>query len=120
MKQTHLSSLGGTQGIGLCIDLAQVIIVHGTEGNAINFLNQLRESFDMPILEWHLSDVAINQNRVAVEVGKGRINWTKLLPSVVSCCRSILIETLGGTKVFQRSRAHLESLVNNSSNEILL
>lgn len=117
----HLSSLGASKKIGLCVDLAQVAIVHGSDvdNGASKFLEQLKLSQGLSILEWHLSDVAINENRVGVEVGKGRINWIKLLPSVVSCCRSILIETLGGTKVFQRSRAHLESLVN-TSNEILL
>lgn len=119
----HLSSLGASKRIGLCVDLAQVVIVHGDDNNNENsstkFLRQLKSTSDLPILEWHLSDVAINQNRVAVEVGRGRINWIKMLPLVLGCCKSILIETIGGTKVFERSRSYLESMVNRR-NEILL
>ncbi len=90
----HLSSLGASKGIGLCVDLAQVVIVHGEEdedndGNDnvngdIKFLRQLTQTSGLPILEWHLSDVATNRNRVAVEVGMGRINWLKMLPLVLT------------------------------------
>jgi hypothetical protein len=73
----HLSSLGASKRIGLCVDIAQVVIVHGEENGENNdndttkkFLRQLTGTSGMPILEWHLSDVATNQNRVAVEVGR--------------------------------------------------
>jgi hypothetical protein len=122
----HLSSLGASRRIGLCVDLAQAIIVHGDDDDnnndkgTIKFLRQINETSGLHILEWHLSDVAINQNRVAVEVGRGRINWAKLVPLVIGFCKSILIETLGGTKVFKRSRSYLESMSVNPTNEILL
>jgi sugar phosphate isomerase/epimerase len=112
----HLCAIGAFEQIGLCIDLAQAVIVHGN-ARTIKFLDELN-STDFQILELHLSDVGLDQNRVAVEVGKGRIDWPKLFPSALNCCKAVLIETLGGIKVFQRSQAYLHTLVNNA--EILL
>lgn len=112
----HLSSLGASNRIGLCIDLAQSVIVHGNQGT-VTFLDNLR-SINLRVQELHLSDVAVGQNRVAAEVGKGRVDWANILPAALKCCKAILIETLGGVKVFRRSKGYLQDLVN--PNEILL
>ena len=37
--------------------------------------------------------------------------WKLILPLILQHCNEFLIETLGGVKVFQRSKAYLESLV---------
>jgi hypothetical protein len=101
--------------IGLCIDIAQLFVIYGNSGTA-DFLNELR-SIRIPIRELHISDVLINRNvknRVAMEIGIGSINWKLILPLVLEHCNDLLIETLGGIKVFQRSKAFLESLLKQN------
>jgi hypothetical protein len=102
----------GTRNIGLCIDIAQLFIVHGNEG-ILSFLEDLK-SIHLPIKEFHISDVITNEktkNRVAMEVGTGGIDWKLILPLILQHCNELLIETLGGVKVFQRSTSYLESLL---------
>lgn len=104
--------------VGLCIDVAQLFVVHGNEGTA-RVLQDLK-SIRLSIKEFHISDVRQTQkvtNRIAMEVGTGQINWKLILPLLLEHCNNFLIETLGGMKVFQRSKAYLESLLmaNNIS-----
>jgi sugar phosphate isomerase/epimerase len=102
----------GINKIGLCIDIAQLFIVHGNNG-IVRFPNDLR-SLRLPVKEFHISDVYQNKkvtNRVAMEVGTGAIDWQLIFPLLLQHCRELLIETLGGIKVFQRSKSFLESLV---------
>jgi sugar phosphate isomerase/epimerase len=103
----------GIGNIGLCIDVAQLFVVHGNNG-IIQFLDELK-SIRLSIKEFHISDVLNNEkikNRVAMEVGTGAIDWQLILPSVLQHCNNLLIETLGGIKVFQRSKSYLESLMS--------
>lgn len=68
-----------------------------------------------------MSDVSQTKkvtNRVAMEVGKGAIDWKLILPLMLQHCNELLIETLGGIKVFGRSKSYLELLVKK--HEILL
>lgn len=101
--------------IGLCIDVAQLFVVHGNEGT-VQFLKDLSTA-RLPVKEFHISDVLNNKkikNRVAMEVGTGSIDWQLVLPSVLQHCNNFLIETLGGVKVFERSKTFLEYLINNT------
>jgi len=102
----------GIRNIGLCIDVAQLFIIHGNKG-ILHFLNELK-SIRLPVKELHISDVITNEktkNRVAMEVGKGRIDWKLILTLILQHCSDLLIETLGGVKVFQRSKSYLDSLL---------
>lgn len=108
--QEELKLLGAKR-IGLCIDIAQSHIVHGKEG-ILGYLNSLK-LLDLPVKEFHISDVLKNKhvkNKVAMEIGTGSINWSSLLSSLLFLCNDLLIETLGGIKVFQRSVEYLQSL----------
>ena len=108
----HTLSSFNANNIGLCIDIAQLFIVHGNIGTA-NFLRELK-FIPLPIREFHISDVKRGskvKNRVAMEVGTGDINWRLIFPIVLQHCNSLLIETLGGVQIFNRSKAFLESLV---------
>jgi hypothetical protein len=99
--------------IGLCIDVAQLFVVYGNEGTA-QFLKDL-SLINMPVKEFHISDVLQNtniKNRVAMEVGTGSIDWKLILPLTLQHCNDLLIETLGGVKVFIRSKKFLDSLLN--------
>lgn len=111
--QEKLNS-NGINKIGLCLDIAQLFIVHGNNGIVL-FLDEIR-SLQLPVKEFHISDVYHNNkkvtNRVAMEVGTGSIDWQLILPLLLQHCNELLIETLGGIKVYQRSRSFLESLVN--------
>lgn len=116
---TALNDILGSSDIGLCIDLAQLFVVHGNEGIP-RFLEELK-SIRLPVKEFHVSDVSRSKkilNRVATEVGKGAIDWQPILPLMLQHCDELLIETLGGVTVFQRSKAFLEALVRE--NEVLL
>lgn len=116
---TALSDILGSSDIGLCIDLAQLFVVHGNEGIP-RFLEELK-SIRLPVKEFHVSDVSQSKktvNRVATEVGKGAIDWQPILPMMIQRCDQLLIETLGGIKVFQRSKSFLKALVRE--NEVLL
>lgn len=100
--------------IGLCIDIAQLFIIYGNEGAHI-FLKKL-SSLPIAVREFHISDVAQDKsvmNRVGMEVGKGSINWSLLMPLILNFNRSLLIETLGGAKVYYRSKSFFESLMKN-------
>lgn len=102
----------GEKRVGFCIDIAQLFIVHGNTG-IVNFLKKL-ETIQLPIKEFHLSDVFRSKyvkNRVAMEIGTGSIDWRLLLPFILGHCNELLIETLGGTKVFQRSKEFLISVI---------
>ena len=102
----------GEKRVGLCIDIAQLYIVHGNIGS-VNFLKKL-ESIQLPVKEFHLSDVFRSKyvkNRVAMEIGTGSVDWRLLLPFILGHCNELLIETLGGTKVFQRSKEFLKSVI---------
>ena len=44
-----------------------------------------------------------------MEVGTDSIDWRLILPPLLEHCSELLIETLGGIKVFQRSKSFLES-----------
>jgi hypothetical protein len=46
-----------------------------------------------------------------MEVGTGEIDWGLIFPSMRQHCNNFLIETIGGTNVFQRSKQFLESLI---------
>jgi len=105
--------------VGLCIDVAQLFVVHGNNGT-IRFIEELK-SVRLPVKEFHISDVKQSEkimNRVAMEIGKGVIDWQLILPVVLQHCNELLIETLGGIKVFKRSKSYLESLVKE--HEVLL
>jgi hypothetical protein len=109
--QEKLNSIGINK-IGLCLDIAQLFIVHGNNGIVL-FLDELR-SLQLRVKEFHISDVYHNKkvtNRVAMEVGTGSIDWHLILPLLLQHCNELLIETLGGIKVYQRSKSFLESLV---------
>lgn len=108
----HFISSVGLKNVGLCIDIAQLFIIRGNE-NALDFLRQLK-SMNLPVMEFHVSDVIQNtrvKNRVAMEIGTGSIDWKLILPLILQHCNDLLIETLGGVRVFQRSKMFLESLV---------
>lgn len=108
----------GTQ-VGLCVDIAQLFVVHGNNGMR-KFLEQLR-TLRLPVKEFHISDVQQTKkitNRVAMEIGTGVIDWKLILTSVLQRCNELLIETLGGIKIFERSKSYLESLVKK--HEVLL
>jgi hypothetical protein len=107
----YLNSTGGPR-IGLCIDVAQLFTLYGNSGTA-EFLKQLKSAC-LPVKEFHVSDVLsteVTTHRVAMEVGSGNINWKLILPLILENCNNLLIETLGGVKVFQRSKMFLESLM---------
>lgn len=109
----------GSSGVGLCIDVAQLFIVHGNSGSE-QFLEELKH-VRLPVKEFHVSDVSQGKrvtNRVATEVGKGSVNWRTIIPLMQNHCDDFLIETLGGIKVFERSRAYIDALV--MKDEILL
>lgn len=104
------------EGIGLCVDLAQLFVVHGNEG-IVHFLDELK-TIRVPVKEFHISDVLQEKkviNRVAMEVGIGSIDWKLILPLILQHCNDLLIETLVGVKVFQRSKVFLESLLMESN-----
>jgi hypothetical protein len=106
-----ISSLG-IRNVGLCIDIAQLHTVHGTNG-ALQFLKSLK-SIKVPVKELHLSDLLQTtkvKNRVAMEIGTGSIDWKLILPLILQHCNDLLIETLGGVRVFQRSKMFLDSLM---------
>jgi hypothetical protein len=87
-------------------------VVYGNEGTA-QFLKDL-SSIRISIKEFHISDVLQNakvKNRVAMEVGNGSIDWKLILPLILQHCNELLIETLGGVKVFLRSKKFLDSLM---------
>lgn len=112
-------SLGSSSKIGLCVDIAQLFIVHGQKGSE-RFLEELK-TIHLPIKEFHVSDVSQVKkitNRVATEVGKGAIDWQQITPLMFQHCKELLIETLGGVKVFERSRSYIDALV--MENEVLL
>lgn len=107
--------------IGLCIDVAQMFIVHGNFGSS-ELLQALR-TFHIPVREFHVSDVVQNRkivNRVGMEVGSGAISWKILLPLMFALNQSLLIETLGGFNVYSRSKSFLTSLLDNEHEEVLL
>jgi hypothetical protein len=107
LLQEQLKSLGAKK-IGLCIDITQLFVVHGNEGSA-DFLEQLK-SIPLSVKEFHISDVWQTKkltNRIAMEIGTGWIDWKLILPLVLQHCNNLLIETLGGIKVFQRSKSYL-------------
>lgn len=117
--QILADGLDSATKVGLCLDVAQLFVVHGNKGS-VRFLEQLK-SIRLPIREFHVSDVSQSKkitNRVATEVGKGVIDWSPILPLMLRYCDQFLIETLGGVSVFDRSRSYLDALVNK--NEILL
>ena len=94
----------GINKIGLCIDIAQLFIVNGNNG-IVRFLDDLR-SLQLPVKEFHISNIYHNKkvtNRVAMEVGTGSIDWKLILPLLLQHCNELLIETLGGIKVYERS-----------------
>ena len=71
----------------------------------------------LPVKEFHLSDVLQSQklkSKVAMQIGSGAIDWKLLLPLVLQHCNELLIETIGGIKVFQQSIRFVESLVFNT------
>jgi hypothetical protein len=109
--ENSVNSLG-LRNLGLCIDIAQLHVAHGINGS-LQFLKALK-SMKLPVKELHVSDVlqsAKVKNRVAMEVGVGSVDWKLILPSVLQHCNELLIETLGGVKVFQRSKMFLDSLL---------
>jgi hypothetical protein len=112
LLQGFLNAKGMDENIGLCIDVAQLYVIYGNEGTA-QFLKDLR-SIHIPVKEFHISDVlqtATVKNRVAMEVGTGSIDWKLILPLILQHCNYLLIETLGGVKVFQRNKMFLDSLL---------
>lgn len=117
----HFLKALGVNKVGLCMDVAQVFVVHGNTGSR-EFLEELK-SINLPVEEFHISDVVQNKkikNRVAMEIGTGVIDWKLILPLILQHCNDLLVETLGGIKIFQRSRSYLESLVMGKGNEVLL
>lgn len=50
-----------------------------------------------------------------MEVGTGSIDWKLILPLILQHCGDLLIETLGGVRVFQRSKIFLESLLREQN-----
>lgn len=102
----------GEKRVGLCIDIAQLFIIHGNIGS-VNFLKKLK-LIQLPVKEFHLSDVFQSKyvkNRVAMEIGTGSVDWLLLLPFILVHCNELLIETLGGIKIFQRSKEFLNSVI---------
>ena len=109
--QQMLKTLGEKR-VCLCIDIAQLYIVHGNIG-IVNFLKKIK-SIQLPVKEFHLSDVFRSKyvkNRVAMEIGTGLVDWQLLLPFIFVHCNELLIETLGGIKVFQKSKEFLKSVI---------
>ena len=85
--------------------------MHGNYG-LMHFLDELKR-MRLQVKEFHVSDVSSNKkikNRIAMEVGTGSIDWKLILPLLLQHCNEFLIETLGGIKVFQRSKSYNESL----------
>jgi hypothetical protein len=104
--------LGAGSGIGLCLDIAQIVAMHGNR-NAETFLREV-ERMRLDVGELHLSDILIVgklKNRVAMEIGTGMVDWDALLPHAWKLCRACLIETLGGIPVFRRSKHFLEKMM---------
>jgi sugar phosphate isomerase/epimerase len=108
-------SLGNRSGVGLCIDIAQLFVTQGNQKMG-SFLSGIKET-GLSVNELHLSDVFSSgrlKNRVAMEIGKGAIDWDLVLPDLKATCDDWLIETLGGIPVFRRSKAFLEKMVNQA------
>ena len=106
-------SLGNRSAIGLCIDIAQLFVTQGNQGIG-RFLRGIKET-DLSVNELHLSDVLSTEhvkNRVAMEIGRGAIDWNLILPDLKTTCSDWLIETLGGITVFRRSKAFLEKMAS--------
>jgi sugar phosphate isomerase/epimerase len=104
--------LGAGSGIGLCLDIAQIVAMHGNR-NAETFLREV-ERMRLDVGELHLSDILTVgklKNRVAMEIGTGMVDWEALLPHAWKLCRACLIETLGGIPVFRRSKHFLEKMI---------
>jgi endonuclease IV len=102
-------SSNGVQ-VGYCIDLAQTYCTHGME--AVVDLVRNCISHDLPIKEFHASDVAgaSHSNRLGMEIGTGRIHFACILGEMRELRSRLLIETIGGLPVFRRSLECLRSL----------
>lgn len=110
--ETLCENLDSSAGIGLCIDLAQLFLTKGTQG-MVQFLQDL-PGVGLPIKEIHASDVqgSGSNPRVAMEIGKGEIDWPLVLPVLLERNKDILIETLGGVPVFRRSKSYIEEMLH--------
>jgi sugar phosphate isomerase/epimerase len=110
--ETLTDDLRSSARIGLCIDLAQLYVTKGTE-DMVQFLRDLR-GVGLPIKEIHASDVQSSgsNKKVAMEIGKGEIDWPLVLPPLLERNKDILIETLGGVPVFRRSKSYIEEMLH--------
>jgi len=111
---THFQdSLGTNRTVGLCIDVAQLFVTHGNHMIG-GFLKGIKE-IGLSVSELHVSDVFCAgrvRNKVAMEIGKGQIDWNLIVPDLKATCNDWLIETLGGIPVFKKSKVFLEKTVN--------
>lgn len=100
----------GTQRIFHCLDIAQAFIVHGRLG--LERLLKDLQIRQIQIQEIHVSDVVITiegVHQLGREIGTGLIAWNSVLKLIPPEAR-ILIETLGGPKVFKRSLTFLNKV----------
>lgn len=101
----------GAKNIYQCFDIAQCFILAGQEG-LVDLLQKLN-TFNIPICEFHVSDVRISSLKIpqtAQMVGSGLIRWDQVIPLLKG--KRMLIETIGGVNVFNRSIEFLSKLGN--------
>ena len=105
--EKYLRDLGTTR-VHHCLDIAQGFIVHGQFGLERLLVNLRAEQIN--IEEFHVSDVNRSSRgffQLAQEIGNGQIDWNPIFELIPHGSR-ILIETLGGTIIFERSLQFLK------------
>jgi hypothetical protein len=93
-----------------CIDVAQTHCAYGISG--IESIIRESASNGVPISELHISDVVRTERstRVGMEIGTGEVKFAKVLKETRNLICRLLIETIGGVRVFSRSLDFLTHL----------
>lgn len=102
----------GSKNVAHCLDIPQAYIYHSNENELISFLQNLHE-LDLPITEYHISDVRTNRNghpQLGRVVGSGLINWKKF--AYLFEGKRVLYEVLGGITTFLQSHIYIADLLN--------